>query len=266
MKALEMLETEYEAKRTKLLKNIGLAKQLPTNSVVVSWVGEGGWKGNDRLPDTIKTCELVPWIFHSDCYLTKAKNVAFKAPDSFPWVNGIGEHTSSKFRNSFQLKYIEAILNAFKPYQVGLTACRGKYTGVFPTSFNFLEHKDYADAATVGHGMCEVYVTCGVGEHSFVSGTFSIYASLPGVGLVKVDVELPGYARLAPIPHGVSRYPNGPVQSVHSWQLPKFTKPPVAAFRHGGGTTGNRSSSARYLFSTVDECMDILGIKFNQEV
>lgn len=266
MKALEMLEAEYEAKRAKLLKHIELAKQLPTNGVIISWVGESGWKGNNRLPDMIKTCELVPWIFHDDGYATKARHVAFKAPDSFPWVNGIGEHTSSKFRSSFQLKYIQGILNAFKPYQVSLTACTGRYKSIFPTSFNFLEHKDYADATTVGHGMCEVYVTSSIGSHSFTSGTFSIHASLPDVGLVNVDIELPAYGRLAPIAHGVSRYPNGPVQSVHSWQLPKFTKPPVAAFKYGGGDSSNRSSSARYLFSTVDECMDILGIKFTQEV
>jgi hypothetical protein len=267
MNAIEMLEAEYEVKRTRLMKNMELAKELPTNGVVVSWIGEGGWNGNDRLPDIIKTCELVPWVFHSSCYLTQAKHVSFKAPDSFPWTNGTGEHVSSKFRNSFLLKYIKAILDAVKPYQVGLTACQGRYKGVFPTSFNFLEHKDYADAATIGHGMCEVYVTRALGENSFTSGTFSIYVLLPVTGLVKIDIELPSYGRLAPIAHGITQYGSSPtVQSVNSWQLPKFTKPPVAAFKFGGGDSGNRTSTVRYLFSTVDECMDLLGIKFNQEV
>lgn len=264
MNAIEMLEAEYAIKRAKLLKDMELAKELPTNGVIVTWVGEGGWKGNSRLPETIKTCELVPWLFHDEAYLTKAKYVSFKVPDDFRWTNGKGEHVSSKFRSSFQLKYIKAILDAFQPHQVGLTACKGKYQGVFPTSFNFLEHKDYAEAKTIGHGMCEVHVTQGVGQHSFTSGTFSFHASLPATGLVKVDVELPSYSRLAPIAHGVTRYANShDVQSVHSWQLPKLSKPPVAAFKFGGGDSGNRSSTARYLFSTVDECMDILGIKFN---
>lgn len=263
MKALEMLEAEYATKRAKLERDMEVAKQLPTNGMVVSWVGEGGWKGNDRLPDIIKTCELVPWIFHSPCYLTKAHHISFKTPDSIPWTNGTGEHPSSKFRNSFELKYVKAILDAFKPFQVSLTACAGRYKSVFPTSFNFLEHKDYADAKAIGHGMCEVYVSRGIGQHSFTSGTFSFHALLTGIGLVQIDLELPGIGRLAPNAHGVSYFAGShEVQSVQSWQLPKLTKPPVAAFKYGGGDSGNRSTSARYLFSTVDECLETLNIKF----
>lgn len=263
MKALEMLEEEFEKKRAKLLRQMEVAKHLPTNGVIVSWVGEGGWQGNEKLPDIIKTCELTPWLFHDKVYATGAHHILFKAPDSFPWTNGTGESTSSKFRSSFQLKYIEAVLKAFKPYQIGLTACKGRYQNIFPTSFNFLEHKDYADAKTVGHGECEVSVTRCLGEHSFTSGTFSFHASLPVIGLVKIDVELPHYDRLAPVPKQITRYGSSHVVSaVGSWAFPPISKTPVASFRFGGGDSGNRSSTVRYLFSNVDDCLESLDIKF----
>lgn len=264
MNALEMLESDYASKRAKIDRDMELARQLPTNGMVVSWVGEGGWDGNIRLPDVIKTCELHPWVFHSSSYLTQAKHISFKPPDEFEWTNGKGEHPHSKFRKTFELKYFKALLDAFQPFQVGLTACKGKYQGIFPTSFNFLEHKDFADAKTIGHGMCEIYTTRSVGRHGFVSGSFVIHVQLTGVGLIKVDLELPDAAKLAPHPLGIEYYANSTeIRSVQSWEIPKCNTPPIAAFKFGGGDSGNRTRSARYLFSTVDECMQALNIKFN---
>ena len=263
MNALELLEQEYLQKRSKLEKQLIISNLLPTNNKTIAWMGEDGWdsQGNAK-PPVEKTCPILPYLFHDPTVYAKAVHIAYKAPDDFKWTNGKGESSSSKFRTEFVNKYVLAVVDIYRAYMIQIVAVKGsKYSGTFPTKFDFTTVREYEDAKEIAYGDAEIYTTAGMGEHSFISGTFSFYVEIKGIGTMKVDVEAPGMSRLAPVAHGISRYgEQGPVSSVQSWSAPKLPRRTTHISTYGGGDTGNRSKSMRYLFDTVDDALVCLGV------
>jgi len=266
MNALEELEKEYLAKKAKIEKQMVIASLLPTNDKIITWIGEDGWdKEGKPKPPVEKTCSLLPYLFHDPTAYKVAQHIAYKAPDGMKWNNGQGESTSSKYRDAFVKQYVLAVIDAFRPFVIQTVAVKGKrYTGHFPTKFDFTKIRDYEDAKELNYGDCEIYTTAGRGEHSFISGTFSFYVDIEGIGLMKVDVETPGMFKLAPVAHGVSQYGgNGPVSSVQSWSSPTTLRKPTNIFSYGGGDNSNRSHSYKYLFNTMDDALVSLGVMSN---
>lgn len=257
--AMEQLEREFAAKRAKLERELALAAKLPTNGRSIHWIGENGWdeKGAPRNPIG-KECELLPWIFHSPTAYETAQHVAYKAPDSHPWTNGTGEHTSSKFRADFVKQYIRAVLNAYAPFEVDIIAVKGRYSSHFPAGFEYSQHRDYADAKELARGRCKVTVTTSI---RFTSTDLEIYADVPDAGPVKVSISNPPQSHaLSARPRGVHSYRNGPVYRVDSWIAPEKPAGCVNVFSRGSGDYSNTSRTLEYLFDSVASALTALGI------
>lgn len=183
LKSLEQFEKETAAKRAELERHLALAHKLPTNGVMVTWTGEGGWEkdGNTRKPDIERSIELFPYIIHSP--FRGAQHVAFKAPDTLTGEGG--EHVSSQHRTAFVHRYLQTLLKACEPFMVETLAVRGTYASLVPETFNYKAHKDYSDAAELARGLYEVEVS----EHS---AKVSWYINTSATGPMQISFDLWG--------------------------------------------------------------------------
>lgn len=252
MRSLEELEKRHTEERARLIRDMELASTLPTNGKTITWMGEDGWDKEGKLKPLVeKSCQLFPYIIHDNTAYNTARHVAYKTADSHDKENK-GESTSSSVRNAFVKQYILAVVEAFKPYLIQITAVKGpSYSGHFPERFDFTKLRSYENAKERGHGDCEVYITRAVGQHSFCSGKLSFYALLSEGIRVKVDLEVPGMHLLAPVHHTGS--------SGLSWSTPQLPVKQVNCFTYSGGD--NYSKSLLYLFNTIDDAF--ASLKFN---
>lgn len=258
---LEMLRKKHAAEIEKLREDMELAKALPTNGKVVEWTGENGWdeKGVEREP-VKKQVSLSPYIFHGPTAYKHSKHVQFKAPDSAPWLNGTGEHVSSKFRREFVRLYEDAVVAAFEPYLEEIVAVKGRYHGHFPDSFEWMDLRDYRDAEVKGAGLCVVRITAGYGEGSFTSYELMMQAYLAApIGRVQVTLSLDGVgSRLAPVPQQVRRESaSGKITFVEKWCSPSLPvgSGVVDVARYRQGDTG---MTHVYLFDSPELALEVV--------
>lgn len=178
-KTLEQFEKEVAEKRERLLKDLALAKTLPTNGITVTWTGENGFEkdGNTRKPDAEKTVELTPHIIHSP--FRGHEHVAFAVPDS--------EYAYSPHRKTFATKYLTALLDACEPHIIDTIAVRGHYASLMPANYDYKANRDYSDAVEVARGRYELQASNGRG---FSSVELSFYIHTPECGTVEISINL----------------------------------------------------------------------------
>jgi hypothetical protein len=185
MESLEQFEKNVQAKRERLLKDISLAKALPTANKTITWTGENGWEadGNTRKPDVERTIEIAPYIVYTP--FRGHEHVAFRAPDSYDGIKG--EHVSSKYRTSFVKQYLNELLNVCEPFIIPSIATRGTYAGTHAATYDYKANRDYKDAVEVARGFYEITVSNGSG---YTSATLYFYIHTEATGTVEISFDI----------------------------------------------------------------------------
>jgi len=236
VKTIQDLERELEQKRAKLLQDIALAKLLPTTGRTFTWLGDGGYVGNDKQPDKEKSVPLDPWLFYDS--FRGAQHVGYRAPDEYPNYGDL----ASRMRRD----YVRAVHDAFAPYLVDINALKGTYATHTRANWDWQAHRDYSDAHIVATGRVVLTVNASV-EHSG-SASLKFYAAVPDAGTVEVSLDMPESHKLSPRPHGCKRCCDE-IRAVDTWQLP----PNKAAntWKRGSGDHRKLNCTVEYLYSSL---------------